>query len=358
MFAFCFQNIPVCDAEIPVLLRVPRAEQPDTLGANFVEQITALVYEEVIEGRIKLWDSPEKEIQITGNTLTELEKTSQTKFTEQGIIFIYENWQKTKISIVTQTLGFAFLNYDQRGQEVSYGYVDYYDLKETLMRKKINTNANGNYDINYATYLFKKLFNFNIVQFNGKAITTGGESKDIKNDYIGNFEFNRNISLPLVSDRYITYIIDNKKNLDDQKNKNSIEILNQIGLYLSSNEEMFYNLGGDKILNFLKGNKIKVSSIQVEEIWKKTYSEISSDTKSIPIFVNDSALMPVAFDDFINWGIQVNDKSSYEIFKEKYFSFIITLINSQKISRKDSYLYQKGLLTYDWKKLTEFVKYY
>jgi hypothetical protein len=170
LLAFCFQDIPVCAAEtIPVLLRVPRAEQPDTLGANFVEQITALVYEEVIEGRIKLWDSPEKEIQITGSTLTELEKTSQTKFTEQGIIFIYENWQKTKISIVTQTLGFAFLNYDQRAQEVSYGYVDYYDLKETLMRKKINTNADGNYDINYATYLFKKLFNFNIVQFNGKS---------------------------------------------------------------------------------------------------------------------------------------------------------------------------------------------
>jgi hypothetical protein len=105
--------------------------------------------------------------------------------------------------------------------------------------------------------------------------------------------------LPLISDRYITYIIDNKKNLDDQKNKNSIEILNQIGLYLSSNEEMFYNLGGDKILNFLKGNKIKVSSIQVEEIWKKTYSEISYDTKSITIFVNDSALTPVTFDEFI-----------------------------------------------------------
>ena len=73
---------------VPVLLRVPKADQHDTLGCNFVTEVTALVYKEIIAGSIKLWDSPNKEIQITGSTLMELEKSSDTKFTDQEIFFI------------------------------------------------------------------------------------------------------------------------------------------------------------------------------------------------------------------------------------------------------------------------------
>src|SRR4051812_30271796 len=80
----------------PVLLRVPKADQSDSLGCNFVEQFTVLVYKEITAGHVKLWDSPAKEIQITGSTLQELERASDTKFIEQEIFFIYENWQKSK----------------------------------------------------------------------------------------------------------------------------------------------------------------------------------------------------------------------------------------------------------------------
>lgn len=359
VFVFCYECIPVLvSGAVPVLLRLPRSEQPDTMGCNFVQEVTSLVYGLVINGRVKLWDSPAKEIQITGSTLLNLEKSSQTKFIDQEIIFIYENWEKTKTNILSVPLGFTFLNYNSRNEEVSYGYVDFNDMKEIFMRTKINTNANGYYEISYGTYLYKKLFNYNIVQFNGKAITTGGESKDIKQKFIGKLEFNSSITLPAISERFITFVVDDFKSSSDPKNLNSIELLRKVGVWLSFNEEVFFNLGGDKILNYIQKNSIKVTRIGVNEIWKKSRNEIISETKTITIYVNDSALNPLSFDEFINWGIQINDKSSYEIFKDKDFSFVITDINSQKIARKDSYLYYKGLMTYDWGKLTEFVKYY
>ena len=69
-----FAGIFSASAQTPVLLRVLRSEQSDTLGCNFVEELTRIVYNEIMTGHTKLWDSPAKEIQITGTTLQEIEK--------------------------------------------------------------------------------------------------------------------------------------------------------------------------------------------------------------------------------------------------------------------------------------------
>jgi hypothetical protein len=343
---------------IPVLLRVPKADQHDTLGCNFVEEVTRLVYQEIIAGNVKLWDSPAKEIQITGSTLVELEKSSDTQFTDQEIFFIYEKWQKTKTGINSNTIGFTFLNKNVRAEDVSYGFVDYNDLKEIFSKNKINTNADGDYSINFSTYLYKKMFSFNIVQFEGKPVTSGGESQSIKNDFIGTLDFNPLVNLPAVPDRNILYLIENNKSSDDPKAINSRELIKQVENYLTVNEEMFYNLGGDKIASYIGKNKIKVSKIEVNEIWKKSVDGIYYLPKTIKIFVNDSSLNTISFNEFGDFHLEINSKSILQLFSDKDFAFVITQINSQKIIRKESFLYYKALMTYDWKKLTEFVKYY
>ncbi|HKR05941.1 MAG TPA: hypothetical protein VJY62_14995 [Bacteroidia bacterium] len=343
---------------VPVLLRVPKADQHDTLGCNFVEEVTRLVYQEIIAGNVKLWDAPGKEIQITGPTLVQLEKSSDTKFTEQEIFFIYEKWQKTKTGINTNTIGFTFLNKNVRAEDVSYGFVDFSDLKELFAKNKINTNANGIYTINYATYLYKKLFSFNIVQFEGKTITSGGESQNIKADFIGNLEFNPAVNIPAVPDKNIIYLIENNKNTEDSKALNSRELIKQVENYLAVNEEIFYNLGGDKFADYIGQNKIRVTKIEVNEIWKKSTDGIYYLPKTVKIFVNDSSLNTISFNEFGDFHLDINSKSTLQLFSEKDYSFVITQINSQKISRKESYLYFKALMTYDWGKLTEFVKYY
>lgn len=343
---------------IPVILRVPRAEQHDTLGCNFVEQVCKLSYNLVLSGKIKMWDSPNKDIQITGSTLVEIEKTSKTKFTEPELFFIYENWTKTKEGINTQTVGFMFMNKNPVGEEVSYGFIDFNDIKSSFIQSRIETNADANFDMSFAIYMYKKNFHFNIIQFGGNTITTGGESNDIKMNYIKDLEFNPSVKFPADEERSIVYALENKKTSDDVKTKNSIEILKQVEWYLTSNEELFFNMGGDKITTHIQRGKLRVTKMEVTEVWRKKENEIYNDTKSITFFVNDSALDNVLFDDFIMWGIQVKDKSMYEIFREKDFTYFITKINSQKIARKDSYLYLKALQSFSWRKLTEFVKNY
>ncbi len=357
LFYECSTTVLAADI-VPVLLRVPRADQHDTLGCNFVEEVTKLVYQEILAGNVKLWDAPGKEIQITGPTLIELEKSSDTKFTEQEIFFIYEKWQKTKTGINTNTIGFTFLNKNVRAEDVSYGFVDYNDLKEIFAKNKIGTNADGVYSVNYSTYLFKKLFNYNIVQFEGRPVTSGGESQNIKADFVGNLEFNPLVNLLAVPDKNIMYSIENNKSTDDPKAANSRELIKQVENFLIVNEEIFYNLGGDKFADYIGKNKIKVTKIEVNEIWKKSIDGIYYLPKTVKIFVNDSSLSTISFNEFNDFHMDINSKSVLQLFSDKDYSFVITQINSQKISRKESYLYYKALMTYDWKKLTEYVKYY
>ena len=357
LFSLSFSNVFAGDI-VPVLLRVPRADQHDTLGSNFAELVTLFIYNEIIEGRVKLWDSPSKEIQITGVTLQELERSSDTRFTGQEIFYIYENWAKTKTGITSNTIGFTFLNKNMRGEDVSYGYVDYNDVKDAFVKNRISTNADGIYNVNYATYLFKKMFNYNIVQFAGKTITTGGESQSIKADFVGNLEFNPSISLPPVPDKDITYVIEKSKNTDDPKAIIANDLIKHVETYFMFNEEVFYNLGGDKFSNYLQKDKFKVTRLECNEIWKKSVDGIYYMPKTVTIFVNDSALNTITFREFTDFNLDIDSRSVLQLFSDKDYSFVITQINSQKIARKEAYLYYKGLMTFDWKKITEFVKYY
>ena len=60
-----FAGIFSASAQPPVLLRVLRSAQSDTLGCNFVEELTRIVYNEILTGHTNLWDSPAKELHIT-----------------------------------------------------------------------------------------------------------------------------------------------------------------------------------------------------------------------------------------------------------------------------------------------------
>src|SRR5688572_18577178 len=194
--------------DTPVLLMLRRSEQSDTSGCNFVEELTRFVYNEIIANKVSLWDSPSKEIRITGTTLQEIEKNSNTSFIEQENVFMYENWGNNKKEIVTKTLGFSFANRTGATEEVSYGYVDYKDLNELFLKNKINTNANGIYSSTYTTYVLSKNFAFNIVQFAGKPVTSVAESEDIKRTYLKGLKFNESLLGYYPSDKYVSYIID------------------------------------------------------------------------------------------------------------------------------------------------------
>ena len=76
----------------------------------------------------------------------EIEKNSEISFIAQETIFMYETWDNNRKEIITQTLGFSFAHRSSTEDEVSFGYVDYNDLKE-LFLKKLND------------FMYNKIFN-------------------------------------------------------------------------------------------------------------------------------------------------------------------------------------------------------
>jgi|GEM_PF-1487721 len=358
VFLITLLSQPVFPAavEIPVLLRLSRAEQVDTNGCNFVEEITSVIYKEIVAGRVKLWDSPAKEIQITGITLQELEKNSGTSFTAQEIIYIYELWQSSRKLLTSSTLGFNFSNKNPSGEDVAYGFVEYSSLRDLFLRTRINTNANGDYSSTYASYVNNKTYNYNIIQFNGKVISDVNESIRIRREFIGNQRFNAATFVFNEPDRHISYTVENNSTFKSDKSDASIKLLSEVESYLTENQEIFYNYGGDKILSYFQKNLLKVTRLDFTEIWRKTGDSITMETRSMVVFVNDSALSPISMREMIKMEIKIGEESLAEFIRKKQFSFVITQINSQKIGRKDAFLYYKALVSADWRRLTEYVK--
>lgn len=345
--------------ESSVLMRVKQSEQPDSLGYNIVEQIAKTAYKLIIEGKIKLWDSPSKEIQITGSSLQEIEKSSGTSFINQDIIFIYEKWLTTKRDIQTKTIGITFSGRDERGQEVAYGYLDYNDYIKFASSTIAEVNANGIFGESIASYIQAKKFNFNLVQVNNKVIQSVTESQNAVKILKGKLDFYSTISSLNEQGKSITYFIDAKAVSDSLASANSKSIFKMFEDYFTANKEEFYNLGGDKLQNFVGGKqKLKVTGIEVNELWKKNNDEIYYEPRTVKIFINDSALNTIANSELALMDLEINGRKFILALLDKKFNYVITQINAQKINRRDAYTYLKALQTYSWNQLTDFVKYY
>lgn len=357
-FCSCCFAWNVFAQQIPVILRVVSADQHDTLGFNIVQNITSEIYNLIMNQQARLWDGPEKEIHINAASLKQIEKSTNTSFLNQEVIFIYENWEKTKAGVNSQTIGFRFAGKNDKGEEVSYGFVDYADVRNHFMKTRLKVNTNGNYETTFAYALLKKNFVFNLIQFGSRTVTAGGVSREIISDFVGKSSFNPTLSPQDSREKRIDYVIEFSKTAQSAKAIAANQLLSGIETFLQNNEEVFFNLGGDRIINHIKKGKIKVTKIEVTEFWKNFRGQISIETKYLTVFVNDSALQRIDFNDFLMLGIQSGDKSMYETFKEKEFAFTIRNINDAAIPRKDAHLYLKALETYDWSKLTEFVRYY
>ena len=85
--------------EIPVLIFVNTYDQADSVGFNIVQSLPEFVYDQILAGKVTLWDSPKKEDRIEPKTLAQIEKYAQTSFKVTNQLFIYENWIKERKSL-------------------------------------------------------------------------------------------------------------------------------------------------------------------------------------------------------------------------------------------------------------------
>ncbi|MEP7265226.1 MAG: hypothetical protein ABI772_12045 [Bacteroidota bacterium] len=349
------------NAQLPVLLRVVSSEQHDTLGCNIVAEVCDLAYKMVMNGKAKLWDSPEKEIQITGATLKEIEKSSASSFLKQPVIYIYEYWSGSGKNLKSVTRGFTFSNKGKAGEEVSYGYLDFQDIQDAVFNMPVSINADGNLNVTMAYYLTGKNYFYHIVQYGTEVVDNITASEKIKMDLTGGLGHfpNSTSSSSEIPQKMVQWMVDGNNNSESQKFLNGRRFFNAIEDFLKENKEIFYNLGGDNIITHVDGKtKLNVTRIEVKEVWKKIDNQVMYDPVAITIYVNDSSLAPVLYRDMIKMDVKVGLKSWVDFIREKQFPLMIEKINNQSVKRAESYLYQKALLTGDWNRVTEYVKYY
>lgn len=347
-------------AQVPVILRVSAAEQQDTTGCNFVKELCRITYDAIINGNVKLWDTKDKEIRIFPASLQEIERSTETLFQEEDVVFIYEYWTVTSKDVRSTTTGLFFSGKGKGGQEVAYGYIDYEDLQPFMMRERIRSNVNGNYSANLATYFYNKSFNYNILQFAGNVVDNVTKSAEIKEKFIADRKFNTSeFSSVDIRQKMVRWSVDTSSVLNPEKAQSGKQLMRAVQDFLKQNEEVFLNLGGDAIVAKLKKKDAwKVSRLEVEEIWKKTPDGISYDPVGVHVFVNDSALAEIPYREMVKFDISIDLKNWVDYIREKPFQYTIQRINSEEIPRRDAFKYLKGLQTYDWNKLTDFIRYY
>jgi hypothetical protein len=347
------------DAQVPVILRATASEQHDTIGCNFIKELCRISYAAILDGKVKLWDSPAKEIQLFAPSLLEIERSSQTKFVDQEIVFIYEMWNNVGKDLKSTTTGFLFSNKNSVGEEVAYGYVEYNDLQEACLRNRIILNANGNYNSTLATYIYSKNFNYKILQFAGKVIDNATDSRLIKDDFIGNRKFNASsFATNEIQQKMVGWNLDFGAALTGAKADSSRKLIISLTTYLMDNEELLYNLGGDKVLNPVQKGAWKITRVEFRELWKKVNNEVLCDPSSMVVYINNIALAEIPYREMIKMEFKVGAVPWLDFLKSKVYALNINSINNQEITRAESFIYQKALYTFDWNKVTEFVKFY
>jgi len=354
-FLTCQPAFNLFAAQSPVLLFLSRQDQADTLGYNIVNELPALVYKEIIEGRIPLWDSQNKDVQIVPSSLKSLETSSGDNFSQAKQLFIYELWDLDKKNGDLRTVGFYFSSRTNKGEDISYGFVDYDPLDSLFRATKIPVNSNGNCDLTYYDVLHSKYYFYNVVQVGEKKITNIKEALALK-DEVTQF-ISQRIKPPDNDIKELSYVILHSDNPPDAAMSKSNQFIQSLQLFLNENQEVFYNLGGDRILDFRQANKIKVTSVEVAEKWRKVEDRIESELISLQIYAASQPMNLLKKEDLHFLDLFVDFKSIADFLNEKEFYFRIAKINSQEIALGKSVVFLKGLRTWKWNQLTEFVRY-
>ncbi|MFM9945703.1 MAG: hypothetical protein ACKVQB_10775 [Bacteroidia bacterium] len=332
-----------------VTINLNKLLQPDSIGYNIPAELPRLIYSKIIDGSLILWDSPLKEIKISPDALKGIEQSSQTSFSNLENMFIHEIWELSKRYLDTKTIGFTFINKNEKGP-VSYGYIDYKDIVVILDKNTIPCNANGFVNTTFREAIQGKQFSFSIVQFGLDDFKTNPKKAfEIQNQLFNNPKV-KLYNSPKNTNQFktITYEIYR------EGNENNEAVFSALSNYFKDNLEQFLNLGGDQTIPFFKKDpEINFTKIKVTELYKLEKGNITSEIATIQLFINGKYLPTSDIETMRQIGITVKFKPLETFINEKGYVFNIVSINSEEIKGLDSIEIIKKLNEGHWNRLVE-----
>lgn len=340
--------------EVPALIHLYAANQSDTNGFNLVEELPKLLYKQIIDGKITLWDSPKKQVAISPNALRNIENSNNASFSNVESLFINELWTSNRRKTDFFIAGFSFLAETDKGR-VSFGYIDALEAIKILANNTISTNVNGPAELSFINALYSRKYDFALIQFGNTDFSKNiALAQKIKNDA---FYSKKKVSglYQLPTSKMLSYVVD--KNLAD-KNDAGIALIKGLENFLNTNKEIFFEIGGSKYYDFQTfKNELSITRIEIVEEWRKNENVYSYLPKSIKIYTNNKPLNTLTFEEIEKWNLLIQFKSIYDILAEKNYLFSIFKFNNTLIPPDESALYLKALKEYKWTQVSNYVKY-
>lgn len=329
-----------------VILLANRKFQVDTIGYNFVSELSRHVYKWVMDDKITLWDSPEKKYQIKKSDLTGIESSSGTTFLELPNVFIYETWSGNKRKFSFNNKGFSFSGQNAKGEEILYGYVDYDNkLKMLLQGAQMRVNANASYGTTLYAALMNKAYDFTLIFLDNTPIKDYAISRKIVQKCLS--PKTRNLNAVKIPDRkLVEYVVEAGPG---QASVNSEMLIKHLQDFFNQNPQEFYNYGGGRVYSYLKKNPILISDFRVLEEWTKTdKSPISYRPVSIIPDVVGIALDTITIKQLADWKLDDKGDSYEELLTKKDFYYRLVQINDTYIEPTDADAYRAALFANKW----------
>ena len=334
------------------ILLVDKDLQPDSLGYNFVSDLTSDLYSWIAGGEVVLWDSPEKKSILSYSDLKRVEGHSLARFTRLSNVYIYEYWTSRNKQTSFSVSGFSFIGATfGEGKDIIYGFVEFdIALRNLFQSTNLHVNVNGNSETTLYSALMNMGFKFNLIYFGNTPLTTNKSSEKIiaeafstKNKVLNN--------IPAKQTRLVEYGWDS---LSMEQMNISHKIIKTLDSFFNKNQEEFFNYGGDKVYSFLKNPIIHISDFHVIETWTRDKDgKIYFTPQYIVLYAKAVRLQPISFEKLGDWKLQYDDLSLTAFLGLKDYQFEIKKVNETIIPGQLAQSYKDALFADSWYHLAE-----
>jgi hypothetical protein len=339
---------------VKVVMIANRANQNDSMGYNVVSGLAQWAYDKFRDGKIKMWATPYKNEEMSFGTLQGMEISSKLKFSDCQNIFLYEIWTSSRTESSFTITGISFSSENEKGDMVSFGYIDYPEIEELLKKDFIPLNENGSYKTTFYQVLMNKRYDFEIVYFKDSPIHNPN-SKNSEADYkagviIKTKAFNPNKMnlnyVPVKQSKLIEYSI---RTTDYDINSNNI--ISALENYFNKGKKDLYKYGGEEIYNYFNNARLILSECIVKEVWTREGGKIFHTLiQIVPVSVGVT-FNPIPAGDVERFSIVIDQQPLLNILSSKQFVYHLKSINAIQVEELNAANYLKVLNDGDWNKI-------
>lgn len=310
-----------------VVLSVDRFSQHDSLGFNFTEYFSYVLYKHLNNNDVVVYENEKKNYRIKPAQIERMQSKLNVYFTDANEILVHQELVEENGVYNVITKGFSIVKRREGNlQDICFGYIEYKDVENIMANNLVYTNAQGYFNLDLKRVVDNRFFGFDIYEFDAKPIANENRSEKLKTRY-----FENSITPgaePIARERLITFDVNRNDN-----NGQMDAYFQVIENHLKNNQEEFFSMGGDKYFNFIfSAEDFKVSKIEVEEV-VSVNGQKENSPKTLKIYINDNlALDAISVEEFMSWNLpNATNQEIVSVLANKNFNFFVKKINNQEI---------------------------